>query len=169
MGYIRRHEIEILLRNYQGIKAMAESLRLELQSVSAESQTDVIESFMFHRNFDALPKGKNTITDKTGNIASRPTKMDTRAEIAREISGELFLFSTVLQKMDIALNTLRPSEKEIIELRYFKNLTWIQIADRTLVSIGSAQRCRAEAMKKITVVSRISIDDYNRLIEILNL
>jgi len=166
---IRKHELEALLKNLASIKATAETLRLQAQTFTEESEAEFIEGTNFKRKLDGMPQATKNIVDKTSKLAVKLNKTDTTTEVLKEIYTDLLLLETVIQKLNIALNALRQDELKVIELRYFEGLAWIGIADEFLVSKATAQRLRSEALNKMRVVARIAIDDYNKIMKILNL
>lgn len=54
--------------------------------------------------------------------------------------------------IDNALEVLNRLEKEIIELRYFKDKTWIEISDKLENSTSNCKKIRVEAIEKIKKV-----------------
>jgi RNA polymerase sigma factor (sigma-70 family) len=71
--------------------------------------------------------------------------------------------------MEIALNVLSPSERRVVELKYFEGLNWQEIADEMATSISTVQRHRRAGVERVRIVSRITVDDYNRIMKILDI
>lgn len=170
MEFVRYHEVEILLRSFQALQGAKEALRVQIQSVLDVNEDESIESLAFFRNTDGLPPGTNTVPDRTGNIAAGLRKSNKEAsEATNEIILDLLLIDAVTRKLEIGLKVLLPDERRTIELRYFNNLNWQEIADELTVSIATVQRHRRAGVERIRVVARITISDYERLTRILNL
>ena len=173
MNYIRYHEVEQLLRNFQALKGMREVLQAQIQTVMAvnEDESELIENLSFNRNLDGLPKAQNTMTDRTGNVATAGLRKSSKetSEATKAIAKDLILVDAVVRKLEIALNVLLPNERKAVELKYFEGLNWYEIADETSTSVATAQRHRRAGIERIRIVARITISDYKRLMKILNL
>jgi DNA-directed RNA polymerase specialized sigma subunit len=170
MEFVRYHETETLLKRFKELQGMSEVLRAQVQSVMAVNEGEVIESLVFFRNADGLPKSEGTVSDRTGNIAAGLRKSNIEiSDAIKEIAADLLLLDTTIQKLEIGLRVLLPNERKAVELKYFQGLNWYEIADEMSSSVATAQRHRKAGVERIRVVSRITVDDYNRIMRILNL
>jgi RNA polymerase sigma factor (sigma-70 family) len=171
IDFIRYHEVEALLRNFQSLRGAEEVLRMQLQSILGESENETIESLALFRNTDGLPKSGGITPDRTGNIATGGLRKSNSeiSEAAKSIAKDLTLIDAITRKMEIALNVLSPSERRVVELKYFEGLNWQEIADEMATSISTVQRHRRAGVERVRIVSRITVDDYNRIMKILDI
>jgi RNA polymerase sigma factor (sigma-70 family) len=171
IDFIRYHEVEGLLRNFQSLRGAEEVLRMQLQSILGESENETIESLALLRNTDGLPKSGGITPDRTGNIATGGLRKSNSeiSEAAKSIAKDLTLTYAITRKMEIALNVLSPSERRVVELKYFEGLNWQEIADEMATSISTVQRHRRAGVERVRIVSRITVDDYNRIMKILDI
>ncbi len=171
IDFIRYHEVEALLRNFQSLRGAEEVLRMQLQSILGESENETIESLALFRNTDGLPKSGGITPDRTGNIATGGLRKSNSeiSEAAKSIAKDLTLTYAITRKMEIALNVLSPSERRVVELKYFEGLNWQEIADEMATSISTVQRHRRAGVERVRIVSRITVDDYNRIMKILDI
>ena len=88
----------------------------EATGFSAERVLEALQAFDAMKNFEDYEKTDLWTDDEESNI----TKMD----------------------LDAALQTLEPREKQVIVLRYFKDMTQQQVAD--VMGISQVQVCRIE-------------------------
>lgn len=88
----------------------------EATGFSAERVLEALQAFDAMKNFEDYEKTDLWTDDEESNI----TKMD----------------------LDAALQTLKPREKQVIVLRYFKDMTQQQVAD--VMGISQVQVCRIE-------------------------
>lgn len=167
MDYIRPIELEKLLTNYQALTGLLESLTLQLETMFDENVDEIIQSMVFKRNLDGLPRGKGSISDRTGDIAVN-LHADIKSE-AREVCQELLLVESIIKKIDVSLRAIRPAERQIIELRYFQGLTWTEIAGKVISSPSQVKRRRNEILVKMTAVCRIPIEAYRKVMQLLGL
>jgi RNA polymerase sigma factor (sigma-70 family) len=171
IDFIRYHEVEGLLRSFQSLRGAEEVLRMQLQSILGESENETIESLALLRNTDGLPKSGGITPDRTGNIATGGLRKSNSeiSEAAKSIAKDLTLIDAITRKMEIALNVLSPSERRVVELKYFEGLNWQEIADEMATSISTVQRHRRAGVERVRIVSRITVDDYNRIMKILDI
>jgi RNA polymerase sigma factor (sigma-70 family) len=171
IDFIRYHEVEGLLRSFQSLRGAEEVLRMQLQSILGESENETIESLALLRNTDGLPKSGGITPDRTGNIATGGLRKSNSeiSEAAKSIAKDLTLTYAITRKMEIALNVLSPSERRVVELKYFEGLNWQEIADEMATSISTVQRHRRAGVERVRIVSRITVDDYNRIMKILDI
>ncbi len=86
---------------------------------------------------------KTSITE-TEALNATETKERLRQEIAQ--------LKLKLNSIEKALNCLDPSERRVIELRYFNGLSWPQVAAKSGYSERSCFRIREKAVNKVAVV-----------------
>lgn len=94
-------------------------------------------------------------SEKTGNTykISKPTE-DTAVSnilILEELELKKELGESNLKRIDIAIDSLEPTEKKIIELKYKESKQWWEVANDVKCSEGHCRRLRDRAINKISM------------------
>ncbi len=172
MQYIRCQDVEFLLKNYRLLKGLFQSLRLEIRRTRGGiNKDDYIESMVFKKtqpgDIKIYSKGKTS--DKTGNTAlsyEQQAKKETD-RLLKELKDELLLLDTTIGKIEISYKMLPEELQQIIKLRYYENLTSYQVEYKLLLSKYQVNERRKQALKQMQITSRITINDYNKVVKIL--
>lgn len=177
--YVREHEVEKLLSLYNDLQGMAETIKIQMSGLESSKATDDdIEAMALkHATFDDTPSHPpGAITDKTSRIALKyeSTINHEMHDAIQELEEELLLIQSVVAKLDIGLSVISPIQKEIVTSRYCRGLKWDEIEDAInkteyIMSASSAKtRCK-EGLKRLCIVSRISISEYQAVMKLFNL
>lgn len=87
--------------------------------------------------------------------------------LKKEIEEE----SSLITKIDRAINNLSPIHKEIIEYKYIDGLSWDEIIDKTSYSERALKYKRSEAVKSIAITlfgSKVFKEDEPSLFDLIN-
>jgi len=149
---------EKLLQDYRAMKArvriLTDELAAMLGSDVTESQDEAIEGIYFNRPLSDMPHS-GEISDKTAKVAA-----DWRKQYGKEFSKvwrqyvldktnkEADLASTraLLAKIDTAIESLLPKEKEIVTLFYVQGLKWEDVGRKISYEESNCRRIRVRAI-----------------------
>ncbi len=88
-----------------------------------------------------------------------------------ELKNEIEEESSLITKIDGAINNLSPIHKEIIEYKYIEDLSWDEIIKKTCYSEKSLKYKRSEAIRSIAITlfgSKVFSDDEPSLFDLMN-
>jgi len=149
---------EELLKEYRAMKARVVVLEKEIDKLSNESigETDeeIIAGMYFAKIMDGMPQG-NDILDKTAIIATTWRERGQKEfhevwkEFIRNIvnkKNELDTIKQTLAKIDIAIKSLLPKEKDVIEMFYIRRMKWEDIGRRVNYKKRYCKRIRDRAI-----------------------
>ena len=88
-------------------------------------------------------------------------------ELEKEIEEE----SSLITKIERAINNLSPIHKEVIDYKYIDCLSWDEIIDKTSYSERSLKYKRSEAVKSIAITlfgSKVFKEDESNLFDLIN-
>ena len=149
---------EELLQEYRAMQARVRILTDELAAMLGdsvtESQEEAIAGIYFARIVSDMPHGTE-ISDKTGRVAA-----SWRKQYGKEFSkvwrqyvldktnkeAELKQLKTLLAKIDTAIESLLPKEKEIVKLFYVQGMKWEDVGRKLSYEQGHCKRIRDRAI-----------------------
>lgn len=174
MEYIRYAQAEELLRSYDTIKLLLDSLNIELQNNIKKENIDGDEEIISAmslgiRGYDIVPPPKISSSDKTANAAIEYEKKirNDKNGVIKEIKNDIIDVEWILAKIDIGLESLNPRRQEIIKKKYIQDLSWKTICDDMHNEKRYLQEERKEGMKSFIKISRISVKQYEKLIKMI--
>ena len=89
-----------------------------------------------------------------------------------ELENEIEEESSLITKINRAINNLSPIHKEIIEYKYIEDLSWDEIIDKTCYSERSLKYKRSEAVKSIAITlfgRKVFKEDEPSLFDLMDL
>jgi len=109
-------------------------------------------------------------SDKTGNIGiSYKNRFETEnLDLFKELSKEFNLMKNIINKIDIGFKSIPEETRKIITLKYLDKYNWYEIEDKTLLTKQQCQMRRKKGIETMRVISRITIEQYQELLKILN-
>lgn len=180
--YIRIKEMENLFSLIPDLKNMKLSLSTELKKLSdyaKDNENDYIESMTFGScELSDMPHANtNETSDKTASTALLyQQQINSEAkevkEASKQIVKEIYCIEIVLDKIEIALNSLGKIQKEILDLKYWQNNTWGEIIDKlkknnSFYSKWQIQEIVKKSIRKINIISMIDIEAYNKVLRLV--
>lgn len=167
---IRTFEFEFLLSNYDALQALIQEFEIELEAVRSERPGDDDEIYgrVTKRNVDGMPFATGKISDRTAAavVDRRKTVYELRKAV-KEIQDDIMLVSIILSKLMIGLRRLHPYERVVIEGKYFRGQTWKEIAHDMNYDARTISRYKNRALEKMISIARISLDDYQKIKNLL--
>ena len=132
------------LYEYTYNKAIIKNRTVELEAIENEYTRDgyIKEGISYDR----------IITSPTNSKFSIETWLLYHNEEYDRLLGEKSRAVKEVKIIDNALEVLNNLEKEVIELRYFKDKTWIEISKKIERSTSNCKQIRVEAIEKIKKV-----------------
>lgn len=173
LTYIRYHETEQLFKMYPTLKAILESLQIDLNSIE-EQQTldDDIYSECIGKHGEGIIPPIGHISDTTGNVAIRYKYEATI--IGKQLKSDIIKLSSVIEKLDLGIKSLTELQKLILETYYWKeSMTWKQVIEilkehNFYKNKDQAMTERSKAINKIASIAKIDMDAFNWVIELVN-
>jgi hypothetical protein len=178
-SYIRYHEVETLYKAWPTLEGILESLCVDLKQLKSVKGIDTQGEYIYSltmrtRGYDDMPKGER-LTDKTGELAVSYSDIMRHElkDVKHELKYEYFLIATVLDKLEIAYKRLAPLVRAILELYYWDNKTWEEIVSELepqgqYISKSQAQRYRKAGVEKMRVILKVTVEDYNKIMELVD-
>lgn len=172
MNCIRYHEVEKMLKLYPVLKAILDSLQVDLELIRDQ---DIIDDAIYslclgNKSYEGtIAPGK--INDITGRVAAeywRSSKIS-----ATELKRDILELSAVVEKIDIGMNSLTKIQKKIIELFYWgESRTWAEVVkkmndEEIFISVSQGKRLRQKSIKKLMAIAKIPIETYKRVLVML--
>lgn len=149
---------EEMLQEYRAMVAKVKILEKELKSILAsdvtESHDEAIEGMYFARVVNGMPMGTD-VTDKTARVAG-----DWRERYGKDfhrmwrnyvldrkgLEDELYTTKLTLEKIDIAMESLLPKEKDVVKLFYIDGMKWEDVGVRLNYALGHCKKIRERAV-----------------------
>ncbi|HBV95806.1 MAG: hypothetical protein JL50_10960 [Peptococcaceae bacterium BICA1-7] len=149
---------EEMLQNYRAMKARVAILENELASILGtnitETQDEAIEGMMFARVVNGMPMGSD-VGDKTASVVSE-WREKYRKDFSRVwrmyvldkqgLEDELFTIRANIEKVDIAIASLLPKEKDVVTLFYIQGMKWEDVGRRLNYDPRQCQRIKERAV-----------------------
>lgn len=181
--YIRTEEMKILFSLMPTLKSMKLSLDVELKrniEFTKDEDGDYIEGMTFGDcGLSDMPfANTNETSDKTASIALSYEKQISNEykeakKAIKEICKEIYCIEIILDKIEIALNALNKSQREILELKFWQEYSWNDImknlnANKIFYSKRQLQNYVNKAVDKLRTVAMIDIEMYKNVIGLMN-
>jgi hypothetical protein len=158
---------EHYLKEYRAMQARLKILSMEIEALGGsiklltdEEPDEYIRGYAFERSNDGMPRGTD-ISDKVGNLAlswqeryerDKGEQVLTYIEQRQAKQQEYKEIHNLLSILDVAIESLKPIEKEIITRFYIKGMKWADIGRRLSYSVT---RCKGIRMDAIWYMSKI--------------
>lgn len=178
MAFIRYHEVEKLFIAWPQLEAILENLSLDINAARTRDSMGTSDEYIYTMAIgnkalsDMPPAGK--ISDSTGNIAANYHKLmyGDRKSVKKEIGTGILEITLILSKLEIAYRRLTFFQRRILQLYYWKCLSWKDIAeliknDRIYYSTQQIQELRRQGIKKMTGVLTVTIEAYESIMKLL--
>jgi len=169
-GYIKQKQVEGLLKSYSLLTAILNSLHVELQAAYVtepdSDEGEVIYALVVgNRRLDGMPKPPYVMSDKTCNVAFiyKQVSAHTTNAIIKRLSRDILQISTVLEKLDIAIDSLNKEQRKAID-KYYLNKEPV-VRSGNLNDERRMKRERRNALDIIAKVMRLSMDRYFEVME----
>lgn len=154
------------------MKTVLEKLRIDIRSASImkglESEDAVVYALAVGgRTLDGIPyPPAGNVSDKTATVAARFRKeIDKEQKITLiTLAKDITVLETAIEKIDLALESLQPSERHIIEVFYFECGTYRNAMKDLGISQATVWRLKETALEKM---SKLVDVNTKRIIEIL--
>lgn len=175
--YIRAHEAENLYKLLPTLKDILESLKITLNSISIDKDEGIYAASMATKIPDGSVPTCGNVSDKTGNLAiSHPLRAKS---YRKELTEDILKLSTIIQKVELAFNSLSKRQRSTIELYYLSEMTWAMVVDalkndKTIaqdkrdITIRTAKEERKKAIRKMVSISKVLVEDYNYVIKLVD-
>lgn len=82
---------------------------------------------------------------------------------------ELSILQLILDKLNIGLKALPVEVREVIMCKYFEGFTWAEINYKLYINKQQGQRKRRNGIEKMRGICRITLNQYNQVLIILNI
>lgn len=171
-GLISYKQVEELLSLYSKFVGLLNSLQVELQAAyiensNEEEEDDVIYALVVgNRRFDGLPKPPYSVSDKTWNVAfiyKRVAINGNRPKIKR-LSHEILEVNTIIEKIDIAINSLGQYQQKIIDHICFKGTPLDKFASYSVAEERKVRQEKRKALESMSKIMRITEEEFYKVI-----
>lgn len=175
METVNPNEILYLIQNQKIIHRLLASLKTELvRFMETEiDEDDILESALIGNRSIYEPGHEGSYTpDPGGKMTAiiqrrgRYTAGNIQARVARDIITDVNTVGFTLEKINISIGCLTSNQKPIIDL-LADGLSKAEIADKLLLSPAQYKRQESEILNTLSVVSRITRKDFQRIVELL--
>ncbi len=172
--YIRYHEAEKLFMMYPTLQSILKSLELNLQCITQGEEIDeeINSLIMGNKRLDGIIPTTGNVSDSTGNLA---VKMPVKQKIlAKELSKDIIKLSMIIQKINLAITKFSGKQTIIMQCFYWgedgERLPWKQIIRKfnPKISLRNAKDERVKGLNKIVSISKITLEDYNWVIDLID-
>lgn len=169
--YISYIQTENLIKNWNTLLGVKESLALDIRSLGIEPNQEEIDDYIYTSVVgnkimsDSPPSGR--ISDTTGNTSASYQQIIKRdyCNALECLKKEKLHIEIVNDKLNIGFKRLNPLQQQILNMFYLENKTWTEVVeelkkDKYFISKQQAQRTRRESMYEIQRISKITVDMY---------
>lgn len=176
--YTNYTKTEELIRLWPTIQGIKESLAIELGKFINQDNQEEADGYILSQVVgnkvlsDIPPSGK--ISDSTGDTAASYSNRLSREydNNLSNIQEELHCISLVDDKLNIGFRRLPHTQQRIIRLFYLENKTWAETLDELrkqncFITKQTAQRQRRDGIYKVQRISKITVDMYQRVIDLV--
>lgn len=176
--HISYMQLENLIRNWENIKSLRESLLLSIRAFNAGPDQKEVDDYIYTKVIgnkalsDTPPSGRiSDTTGDTSNCYEENIKKDYSNSL-KCLENERLYVEIVLDKLDIAFRRLTTVQQEIIKLFYVKEMTWAEVMEelseqKQYITKRQAQRQRRSSIEQMQSISRISTDVYSCVIGLM--
>jgi len=168
-------KIKLLLAQYPILEAMLANLIIELEVIYKQgtgiicTSEEIMEALaMSSDRLSDMPRSAPAPGDKITNIIADYQKiLDSEyGELLMAVRNDVFIISSVVDKIQNAIKRLPDDQKEVLTLKYWQQRSWGQIADAMRVSEGQAKRWHKIAVEEhLRKALKIGYDSYNYVME----
>jgi len=176
--YITYNQTENLVKHWNTLQGIRESLKMEVVSFTTNINQNELDDYIYTKMIgnkvlsDTPPSGK--ISDTTGNTAiSYKDILDSEmCDTIECIGKEKFRIDLVSEKLEISYQRLTKTQLQILKLFYWENKTWKEVLEEMkinhqFISKQQAQLQRRNALSKIQKISKITTDNYNFVMDLV--
>lgn len=175
--YISYIQTEELLKIWPTIEGIRESLDRELKLYGYTGKMGNVDGYIYTKIIgnkvlsDSPHSGK--LSDTTGDTALNIERMwdEDMKSIEKQLLEEKLYLDLIDDKLDIAFKRLSPTQQKILRLFYMENKTWTEVLERlrqdNYMSKRQAQRRRQEAVEKVQSISKITVDMYDYVMNLV--
>lgn len=180
MTYISYQDAERLFEAWPMLQQIKQSSTMEIKMIEKlKNNAESIDEWIYtlsvgNKALDGLPhpKTKSNPTERVA-ISYKKTIDENILSSRDEIKTEIILLYLVDEKLKIAFDGLTQLQQKILKLFYWEKKTWAeiisQLADEDeFVSKRQAQIQREEAIRKIAIISRITVKVYTDVMKIID-
>lgn len=146
MDEMKYNQVEGILYNYKLIKASIENNKLKLENLELEDPEDAMPSISFGE-----PSSKTNKVNR-GVESAAIRNIERKERLQRELSRAIKRETNTIKMINNALTGLSDVEKNIIDMFYIENKTWLQVASEMNYSTSWCQELRCTAMDKILLI-----------------
>lgn len=163
--YIGYKEVDKLLPKYPALKALLLSYQIDLEQIyygepaPGLQEEEVLYALYFARELTDMPRSAPNPGDKMTNIITAKDKI-MQDEYPKGLVEAIKIIGPVVKKIAIALASLPPEERMIIELRHFEGKSWLDIEEIVHLTPTRLGQIRKEAVEKMLPVLRITPEQY---------
>ena len=130
---------EKILYNYNYLKANLEIKLKELHEIQLDDKVSGI-------NYEGVSTYKTyKISQPVEDIAVL------NLEMINSITQNIKKLKSKINSIEMSLSLLSDEEREIIQMKYFDSMNWIQISDKINISERQAHRIKHNAINKIKI------------------
>lgn len=174
MAYIGYLQVGKLFENHNVIQGLTGSLQAELEAfIKQDSSEDERLYSMSIGNRDlyqdvpitSRPVPGQRMTAVVADYHSIIADQDRQA--IREIITDIKTVQVTLEKLSTAMTCLTDDQMQVIDLCFLQGKTTGQISWRITKTDSSTRRIRKQALELIAKVCRISLEHYNRIMELI--
>ncbi|WP_409969819.1 hypothetical protein RFF05_07925 [Bengtsoniella intestinalis] len=147
-----RREVVHILENYSDTQRKISLLRYELEHPRQITADELIGALNFAHGEAGLPSAPGHISNKTMYIAMsyQETAAKETQELINAIAMRLYPLEREVSRLQHYMKLLTPSHQMIIELYYFQQRTWEEIAELKDMTPRTAQRLRQGAVAALS-------------------
>lgn len=169
--YISYIQTENLIKNWNTLLGVKESLALDIRSLGIEPNQEEIDDYIYTSVVgnkimsDSPPSGR--ISDTTGNTSGSYQQAIKRdyCNTLECLKKEKLHIEIVNDKLNIGFKRLNPLQQQILNLFYLEKKTWTEVLeelkkDKHFISKHQAQTNRRNSVQKIQQISKITVDMY---------
>ena len=169
--YISYIQTEDLIKNWNTLLGIKESLALDIKSLLVEPNQEEVNDYIYTSVVgnkimsDSPPSGN--ISDTTGNtsINYRHGMRNDYCNTLECLKREKMHIEIVNDKINIGFRRLSLLQQQILNLFYLENKTWTEVIeelkqDKYFISKHQAQIARRSSLQKIRKISKITVDMY---------
>jgi DNA-directed RNA polymerase specialized sigma24 family protein len=167
-------ELVRLYRLYPYLLNVLQSLFLDLERQAIgrlETDDEIIAALaLAGRKLDdlpLLPEGHKS--DRTAYVAlvwERIKKYE-KEDIAGWLSQDMVALSVVIDKIRIAINALTIQEQRMMELLYWEDNSWEEVAHKIGAARSTVQYARKKVLSRMIHAARIMMEDYRKVMALI--
>jgi len=171
-------QTEKLFQVWPTIQGIKESIEKELELIDQtqlEEDEYIYTKIVGNKELSDMPKPSGNISDTTGNMAVADIKRIIRKDIqeTRErLLEKKFYIEMVDDKLNIGFKRLSKVQQRVLTLFYHENKTWAEVLDelkqdKYYLSKHQAQIKRRHALEKIQQISKITVEMYECVMDLV--